>query len=258
MTPTELVNAILKAPVDLVYNGGIGTYIKATSEDATRRSATARTTRCASTAANCAARCSPRAVTWAARNWAASNSRNAGGRIYTDAIDNSAGVDTSDHEVNIKILLGLADRRRRADGKAAQHAAGRDDRRRRGAGAARQLFPDAGVVRDRPHRTARCWMRRRASCSSWRSRPASLNRWHRVPAVRTTKSQQRRKRRRAASPAPKAAVLLAYSKIWLVRGDCKWRRRCPTIRGWPPRCCATSRVRADKKSMRSYDGDGIR
>ena len=47
----------------------------------------------------------------------------AGGRINTDAIDNSAGVDTSDHEVNIKILLGLADRRRRADREAAQRAA---------------------------------------------------------------------------------------------------------------------------------------
>ena len=73
-----------------------------------RRSATAPTTRCASTAASCAARWSSKAATSAARSSAASSIAQAGGRINTDAIDNSAGVDTSDHEVNIKILLGLA------------------------------------------------------------------------------------------------------------------------------------------------------
>ena len=109
LTPTELVNAILKAPVDLLYNGGIGTYVKATSEthaqvgdranDALR--VNGRELRCKVVAEGGNLGCTQLGrIEYAL----------AGGRIYTDAIDNSAGVDTSDHEVNIKILLGLADR----------------------------------------------------------------------------------------------------------------------------------------------------
>jgi glutamate dehydrogenase len=107
MTPAELVNAILKAPVDLLYNGGIGTYVKASSEthaevgdranDAVR--VNARELRCKVVGEGGNLGCTQRGrVEYAL----------AGGHIYTDAIDNSAGVDTSDHEVNIKILLGLA------------------------------------------------------------------------------------------------------------------------------------------------------
>ena len=107
MTPTELVNAILKAPVDLLYNGGIGTYVKASSESHAQ----------VGDRANDALRVNGREL----RCKVVAEGGNlgytqlgrieyalAGGRIFTDAIDNSAGVDTSDHEVNIKILLGLA------------------------------------------------------------------------------------------------------------------------------------------------------
>ena len=107
LTPTELVNAILKAPVDLLYNGGIGTYVKAASEthgevgdranDALRING--RELRCKVVAEG-----GNLGFTQLGRVEYAL----AGGRIYTDAIDNSAGVDTSDHEVNIKVLLGLA------------------------------------------------------------------------------------------------------------------------------------------------------
>ena len=107
MTPTELVNAILKAPVDLLYNGGIGTYVKAKSEthaqvgdranDALR--VDGRDLRCKVVAEGGNLGCTQLGRIEYAE---------AGGRICTDAIDNSAGVDTSDHEVNIKILLGLA------------------------------------------------------------------------------------------------------------------------------------------------------
>ena len=107
LTPTELVNAILKAPVDLLYNGGIGTYVKAASEthaqvgdranDAVRING--RELRCKVVAEG-----GNLGFTQLGRIEYAQ----AGGRMYTDAIDNSAGVDTSDHEVNIKILLGLA------------------------------------------------------------------------------------------------------------------------------------------------------
>jgi glutamate dehydrogenase len=107
LAPTELLSAILKAPVDLLYNGGIGTYIKAGSEthaevgdranDALRING--RELRCKVVAEGGNLGCTQRGRVEAAL---------AGVSINTDAIDNSAGVDTSDHEVNIKILLGLA------------------------------------------------------------------------------------------------------------------------------------------------------
>ena len=107
MTPTELVNAILKAPVDLIYNGGIGTYVKAASETHAQVGDRAndvlrvngRDLRCKVFAEGGNLGCTQLGRIEYAQ---------VGGRIYTDAIDNSAGVDTSDHEVNIKILLGQA------------------------------------------------------------------------------------------------------------------------------------------------------
>jgi glutamate dehydrogenase len=107
LTPTELVNAILKAPVDLIYNGGIGTYVKAATEthaqvgdranDALR--VNGGDLRCKVFVEGGNLGCTQLGrIEYA----------HAGGRICTDAIDNSAGVDTSDHEVNIKILLGMA------------------------------------------------------------------------------------------------------------------------------------------------------
>jgi glutamate dehydrogenase len=112
LPPTELLSAILKAPVDLLYNGGIGTYVKASTEahadvgdranDALRINA--RELRCKVLAEG-----GNLGVTQRGRIEAALQGNGGTGvRIYTDAIDNSAGVDTSDHEVNIKILLGLA------------------------------------------------------------------------------------------------------------------------------------------------------
>ncbi len=107
MTPAELVNAILKAPVDLIYNGGIGTYVKAAAEthaqvgdrtnDAVRING--RNLRCRVFCEGGNLGCTQLGRIEYAMS---------GGRIFTDAIDNSAGVDTSDHEVNIKILLGQA------------------------------------------------------------------------------------------------------------------------------------------------------
>ncbi|WP_411914024.1 NAD-glutamate dehydrogenase [Acidipropionibacterium timonense] len=104
LTPDELISAILRAPVDLLWNGGIGTYVKATTEthdqvgdrtnDAVRIDATHVRARCAGEGGNLG-------WTQAGRIEYAVG----GGRINTDFIDNSAGVDTSDHEVNIKILL---------------------------------------------------------------------------------------------------------------------------------------------------------
>ncbi len=104
-TPAELIRAMLKAPVDLLWFGGIGTYVKAHDEshaevgdranDALRIDGRDIRARVVGEGANLG-------VTQRGRIEYALK----GGRINTDAIDNSAGVDTSDHEVNIKILLG--------------------------------------------------------------------------------------------------------------------------------------------------------
>lgn len=106
MTPAELITHILKAPVDILWNGGIGTYIKATTEshadvgdranDAIRINANE--LRCAIVGEGGNLGLTQRGRIEAALHGVALN---------TDAIDNSAGVDTSDHEVNLKILLSL-------------------------------------------------------------------------------------------------------------------------------------------------------
>ncbi|SMC23856.1 glutamate dehydrogenase [Andreprevotia lacus DSM 23236] len=105
LEPSALLQALLKAPVDLLYNGGIGTYVKASTQshaEANDRSNDAlridgRDLRCKVVAEG-----GNLGFTQLGRIEYAL----AGGRILTDAIDNSAGVDCSDHEVNIKILLG--------------------------------------------------------------------------------------------------------------------------------------------------------
>ncbi|OBK34063.1 NAD-glutamate dehydrogenase [Mycobacterium sp. 1245111.1] len=104
MTPPSLVRAILLAPVDLLFNGGIGTYVKAEAEsdadvgdranDALRVNANQLRAKVIGEGGNLG-------VTALGRV----EFDLSGGRINTDAMDNSAGVDCSDHEVNIKILV---------------------------------------------------------------------------------------------------------------------------------------------------------
>ena len=104
VTPEQLMHIILLAPVDLFYNGGIGTYIKASTEshvqvkdranDGIRVSGNELRCKVVSEGGNLGATQAGR-IEFALK----------GGRIYTDAIDNSAGVDCSDHEVNVKIWL---------------------------------------------------------------------------------------------------------------------------------------------------------
>jgi glutamate dehydrogenase len=104
LTPGELISALLRAPVDLLWNGGIGTYVKASSEthadagdktnDSLRVNADELRCRVVAEGGNLG-------LTQRARIEYALG----GGRVNTDAIDNSGGVDCSDHEVNIKVLL---------------------------------------------------------------------------------------------------------------------------------------------------------
>jgi glutamate dehydrogenase len=107
----EVVRAILRARVDLLYNGGIGTYVKASSEDhadvgdrtndRVRVDANELRARVLAEGGNLGLTQRGRIEYWYG-----------GGLINTDAVDNSGGVDMSDHEVNIKILLNLLMRTR--------------------------------------------------------------------------------------------------------------------------------------------------
>jgi glutamate dehydrogenase len=109
MTPAELMKAILLAPVDLLWNGGIGTYVKSSEEtnaDAGDKANDAIRVDGQDLRAKCVGEGGNLGFTQLGRvEYARLGVNGAGGRINTDFIDNSAGVDTSDHEVNIKILL---------------------------------------------------------------------------------------------------------------------------------------------------------
>jgi glutamate dehydrogenase len=100
----SLVQCILRAPVDLFYNGGIGTYVRATSETDTDVADHANDAS-RITAAELRAKVVVEGGNLGFTQKARIEYALAGGRINTDAIDNSAGVDMSDHEVNLKILL---------------------------------------------------------------------------------------------------------------------------------------------------------
>jgi glutamate dehydrogenase len=107
LTPSELIHHILLAPVDLLWNGGVGTFVKASGEsqlaagdranDPVRVDGGQLRCRVVGEGGNLG-------FTQLGRIEYARS----GGRINTDAIDNSAGVDTSDHEVNLKILIDRA------------------------------------------------------------------------------------------------------------------------------------------------------
>lgn len=210
LAPTDLVNAILKAPVDLIYNGGIGTYVKAASEshaqvgdranDALR--VNGRELRCKVFAEGGNLGCTQLGRIEFAL---------AGGRINTDAIDNSAGVDTSDHEVNIKILVGLP------------IAEGELTEKQRNA-----LLPEmtddvaALVLRDNVFQTqvlsvtgriAPQLLDAQTRFMQYLEKAGRLNR-----AIEYLPSDEELAERRAKGQgltSPERAVVLAYSKIWL-------------------------------------------
>ena len=104
MTPAQLMKSILAAPVDLLWSGGIGTYVKASFEvnsDVGDRANDAIRIDGSTLRATVVGEGGNLGCTQLGRIEASL----AGVHVNTDAIDNSAGVDTSDHEVNIKILL---------------------------------------------------------------------------------------------------------------------------------------------------------
>ncbi|PND37180.1 NAD-glutamate dehydrogenase [Paucibacter aquatile] len=210
LAPTELLSAILKAPVDLLYNGGIGTYIKSSGEshadvgdranDALRINGA--DLRCKVVAEGGNLGCTQRGRVEAALH---------GVRINTDAIDNSAGVDTSDHEVNIKILLGLAT----GDGEMTA--------KQRNA-LLPQMTDDVAalVLRDNYFQTQALSIARRQGVSlidsqarfiRFLERNGQLNRA--IEFLPTDDEIKERKARGVGLTSPELAVLLAYSKMWL-------------------------------------------
>jgi glutamate dehydrogenase len=210
LTATELVSAILKAPVDLLYNGGIGTYVKAGAEthlevgdranDALRINGDQLRCKVVAEGGNLG-------LTQRGRIEAAL----AGVRLYTDAIDNSAGVDTSDHEVNIKILLGLAV----GEGKLTE------DQRN-------AVLPTmtgevaALVLRDNYFQTqalsvgrylAAAQIDEQARFMRFLEKNGRLNRA--IEFLPTDDELAERRARSLGLTTPEQAVLLAYSKMWL-------------------------------------------
>ena len=210
MTPTELLTAILKAPVDLLYNGGVGTYVKSASEtnanvgdranDALRINGGELRCKVVAEGGNLG-------FTQLGRIEYAL----AGGRSYTDAIDNSAGVDTSDHEVNIKILLGIAI----ADGELTE--------KQRNATLAKMTDDVAMLVlRDNYFQTqalsisgriAQRLLDQQARFIAFLEKAGRLNRA--IEFLPADDEIARRRARNAGLTRPEGAVLLAYSKIWL-------------------------------------------
>ena len=153
LTPQELIRAILKAPVDLLFFGGIGTYVRAADE----------TDEAVGDRANDAVRVAGKDLRCKVIGEGANLGMTQRGRIEaafrgirlnTDAIDNSAGVNTSDMEVNIKIALSIPRARRPSHDGRAQRAPGRDDRRSR-----------------------RVWCCATIICSRWRCRLPSAAAW---------------------------------------------------------------------------------
>ncbi len=210
LTPSELIRAILQAPVDLLYNGGIGTYVKAAREtnaqvgdranDAVRVNGSELRCKVVGEGGNLGFTQFGR-IEFAQR----------GGRINTDAIDNSAGVDCSDHEVNIKILLGLVV----ADGEMTG--------KQRNALLA-DMTDEVGllVLQDNYYQTQALSIAGRygvemldaeARLVRWLERAGRLNRV--IEFLPTDEEIAERQAAKLGLTSPDRAVLLAYSKMWL-------------------------------------------
>ncbi|MGY1840310.1 MULTISPECIES: NAD-glutamate dehydrogenase [unclassified Modestobacter] len=208
LSPVELVRAVLLAPVDLLFNGGIGTYVKAATEsaadvgdkanDAVRVDGGELRVRVVGEGGNLG-------LTQRGRIEYAL----AGGRLNTDAIDNSAGVDTSDHEVNIKIALNrvVDEGRLDADGRARLLAEMTDevavavltDNHAQNATLASEAAAARGLL-DAHQRYLR-----------WLERAGRLDRA--VEFLPDDRAIAERRRDGLALTSPELAVLLAYAKI---------------------------------------------
>jgi len=210
LSPADLVHAILLAPVDLLYNGGIGTYVKSSRETHAQvgdRSNDAVRVNGAELRCKVVGEGGNLGFTQLGRIEFALH----GGRINTDAIDNSAGVDCSDHEVNIKILLGLAV----SDGEMTEKQRNKQ---------LAEMTDEVGllVLEDNYYQTqalsvagrsAAALLDQEARLIHWLERAGRLKR-----ALEFLPADEEVVERKAAGlglTSPERAVLLAYSKMWL-------------------------------------------
>ena len=114
LSPNELIQKILTAPVDMIWNGGIGTYVRGIHEQNAQVGDKANDP-VRITSNELRAKIVVEGGNLGLTQQARIEFAKLGGLINTDAVDNSAGVDCSDHEVNIKILLDMAIRAERID-----------------------------------------------------------------------------------------------------------------------------------------------
>lgn len=210
LSPAELVHAILLAPVDLLYNGGIGTYVKSSRESHLQvgdRSNDAVRVNGAELRCKVIGEGGNLGLTQLGRIEFALN----GGRINTDAIDNSAGVDCSDHEVNIKILLGLVV----TDGEMTEKQRNK---------LLAEMTDEVGllVLEDNYYQTQALSVAGRSAAAlidaegrliRWLERADRLKR--RLEFLPTEDELVERKAAGLGLTSPERAVLLAYSKMWL-------------------------------------------
>ena len=235
LPPYALLQAILRAPVDLIYNGGIGTYVKASTEshpevgdkanDAIRVDGNELRAKVVAEGGNLG-------VTQRGRIEAALN----GVLLNTDAIDNSAGVDCSDHEVNIKIFV---DRMIAAGKMPASERAGflrslTDE-------VARLVLAnnaDQNVLLLNDRHLVREWSPGFERTMDWLENATDLDRS--LEGLPSTEELQDRLRSGHGLTAPELAVLAAYAKIELAKelsasdlADDPWFKR--VLRGYFPR-----------------------
>ena len=190
LPPDELIRAILRAPVDLLWNGGIGTYVKATTEtnadvgdknnDAVRIDATELRCRVVGEGGNLG-------LTQRGRIEFA----HGGGHINTDAIDNAAGVNCSDNEVNIKILLDRVVRDGDLTAKQRDTPARLDDRRRRRPRSSPTTTARPARSTSPPRRPTRCATSTSATSKRSSARRASTGRWNTCPPATSCGNGQR-------------------------------------------------------------------
>jgi glutamate dehydrogenase len=226
LSPSELISRILRAPVDLLYNGGVGTYVKAESEthadvgdranDALRVDGAQLRCRVVAEGGNLGFTQRGRieyALSGGPERTGAERGGPArtGGRISTDAIDNVAGVNCSDHEVNIKILLGdlVADGQLAADQSGAVLESMTD-------AVAEEVLYGSYTQTQTLSLAARQAVAMRdvhARLLRWLETHAALDREMEVLPSEETLAERRSERRGLV--APELAVLMAYVKIAL-------------------------------------------
>jgi len=210
MTPSDLIRAILRAPVDLLYNGGIGTYVKASDEshgevgdranDGVRVDAAELRCRAVGEGGNLGFTQRGR-IEYAL----------AGGRIHTDAIDNSAGVACSDHEVNIKVLLNTVV----ADGELTEKERNR---------LLSEMTDDVAdlVLRNNYYQAQSLAVSGAMEIGLFDGQVRFMRHLERIGRLNreleflpSDEALTARKAARQGLTAPELAVLLAYSKLWL-------------------------------------------